>query len=104
MLNVVRTTFRCLRQTALFADIPDEEIIRLAKRALLRQYTRGQVVATPGLHGDLIYLILKGCVKLSRYSPAGKEQIMTLLNPGALFGELSLVGISEPVHAETVAP
>lgn len=39
-------------------------------------------------------------MKISRYSPEGREQILTLLEPGDVFGEFALVKETDPVHVE----
>lgn len=41
-------------------------------------------------HG--IYLLAKGCVKISRLSPNGKEILLDFLRPGHTFGESGLFG------------
>src|SRR5207244_11627851 len=56
----------------------------------------------PGQRQELVYLIKEGRVKLSRYSSDGREQILTLLEPGDVFGEFALVEKAEPVHVEAI--
>ncbi len=45
----------------------------------------------------------RGRVKISAYSPDGKEQILALLGPGDLFGELTPVGPRGAVRVEAFA-
>lgn len=96
----VRDKLWYLHQINLFADLDEEEFHRLAERTIMRPVKRGQVICHPGERPELVYLIKEGRVKLSRYSPEGREQILGLLEPGNVFGELLLVGERESVHVE----
>lgn len=89
-----------LTQIHLFAGLDDSEMRRLAERATMREFRRGKVILQPNELQEMIYLIKEGRVKLSRYSPDGREQILTLLKPGDVFGEFALVEKAEPVHVE----
>jgi CRP-like cAMP-binding protein len=51
---------------------------------------RGNVVFNEGDEGDRVYVVIKGKVKLGRKSPDGRENLLALLGPGQMFGELSL--------------
>jgi len=89
-----------LRQVDLFEGISEEEVERLARQAVLRKYTRGEVILSPEESSERIYIVKKGRVKLSKYSPDGKEQILALLQSGDVFGAFTLVGGRENVHVE----
>ncbi len=89
-----------LRQVDLFAGIDDEEMGRLVERTTMHEFGRGSVILHPDEPQERVYLIKEGRVKISRYSADGREQILALLEPGDLFGELALVGEAEPVHVE----
>jgi CRP-like cAMP-binding protein len=89
-----------LKETHIFGGLSDTEVARLAERALMRQFGRGRVMLDPEERSDLIYIIKEGRAKVSAYSSDGKEQILAILEPGDLFGELALVGEREPVHIE----
>ncbi len=99
-MRPVRDKLWYLRQINVFAELDDAELHRLAERTTMREVRRGQVICHPSEQPQQLYLIKEGRVKLSRYSPQGREQILGLLEPGNLFGELLLVGEYEPVHVE----
>jgi CRP-like cAMP-binding protein len=74
----------------LFAGIDRE-----AAQALLTTMTsiglsRGQSLFHEGDPGDRLYVIRTGKVKLGRRSPDGRENLLSVLGPGEMFGELSL--------------
>jgi CRP/FNR family transcriptional regulator, cyclic AMP receptor protein len=51
---------------------------------------RGQTVFQEGERGDRLYIIGSGKVKLGRRSTDGRENLLSILGPGEMFGELSL--------------
>jgi len=55
-----------------------------------RTVGRGHVVFAEGRRGDRLFVILAGKVKISRTSGDGRENMLALLGPGEIFGELSL--------------
>ena len=89
-----------LRQIDLFAGIGELEMQQLVKRTTMREFSRGKVILRPNEPQEMVYLIKEGRVKISRYSPEGREQILALLQPGDTFGELALVQEAEPVQVE----
>lgn len=85
-----------------FAGVGEPEMQRLAERTIMREFHRGNVILHPNEPQEMVYLIKEGRVKISRYSPDGREQILTLLESGDIFGELALVKATEPVHVEAL--
>ena len=51
---------------------------------------RGQVLFHEGEPGDQLYVVLTGKVKLGRTSGDGRENLLGVLGPNEMFGELSL--------------
>ncbi len=83
-----------------FAGVGESEMQQIARRSTMREFTRGRVILHPGEVQEMVYLIKEGRVKVSRYSPEGREQILALLEPGDLVGELAPVRETEPVRVE----
>lgn len=83
-----------------FAGVGESEMQQIARRSTMRDFPRGKVILRPGEAQEMVYLIKEGRVKVSRYSPEGREQILALLEPGDLVGDLGLVRETEPVHVE----
>jgi CRP-like cAMP-binding protein len=46
----------------------------------------------PEESGEVLFLLKKGHVQIYRLAPNGKKLIVATLGPGAIFGEMSLVG------------
>ena len=51
------------------------------------EYHRRRCIYTPGDHGDNLFILLSGVVKLQIVSPEGRELTLGFLRPGNVFGE-----------------
>nr|WP_245681850.1 MULTISPECIES: Crp/Fnr family transcriptional regulator [Actinomadura] len=51
---------------------------------------RGQTLFNEGETGDRLYVVLEGKIKLTRTAPDGRENLLSVLGPSEMFGELSL--------------
>src|SRR3954451_6224168 len=54
------------------------------------EVTRGETIFHEGDQGDRLYVIVEGKIKLGRTSGDGRENLLAILGPGEMFGELSL--------------
>ena len=79
-----------LRQAALFAALDDEAASALAESLSEIKIRRGDVLFHEGDSGDELFVVLDGKVKLGRSSVDGRENLLAILGPGQMFGELSL--------------
>jgi CRP-like cAMP-binding protein len=52
----------------------------------------GRIFYMPEETGEVLFLLKKGRVQLYRLSPNGKKLVVATLGPGAIFGEMMLVG------------
>jgi CRP/FNR family cyclic AMP-dependent transcriptional regulator len=74
----------------LFADMESEETKALFESMVPVELTRGDVLFREGEPGDRLYVIAQGKIKLGRRSSDGRENLLSILGPGEMFGELSL--------------
>lgn len=73
----------------------------LARIAVYRSYKNGQAIFSEGDEGVGFYAIISGRVKIFKLSPKGKEQILHMMGPGEIFGEVPVfTGREYPAHAE----
>lgn len=91
-----------LRQVALFAGLKDEQLQAIARATITRAFTKDNIIILAEEEGDTLFLIESGQVKVSLLSEDGREVILSLLGPGAVFGELSLLD-GKPRSANVVA-
>ena len=72
-----------------------------AVSALTRQlhpvdFPCGHTVFAEGEPGDRLFIIISGKVKIGRRSPDGRENLLIIMGPSDMFGDLS---IFDPVRA-----
>ena len=79
-----------LRQAPLFSALDDEAATALGGSMGETRLRRGDVLFHEGDPGDKLYIVLDGKVKLGRTSSDGRENLLAILGPGSMFGELSL--------------
>ena len=79
-----------LRRAPLFDGL-DEEGARALRRQMSEvKLSRGEHLFLEGEDGDRLYVVLDGKIKLTRTAPDGRENLLSVLGPGEMFGELSL--------------
>ncbi|MCD6638499.1 MAG: Crp/Fnr family transcriptional regulator [Nocardioides sp.] len=79
-----------LRQAPLFSLLDDEAASALRASLAETRLRRGDVLFHEGDSGDRLYIVLDGKVKLGRSSADGRENLLAIMGPGQMFGELSL--------------
>jgi serine phosphatase RsbU (regulator of sigma subunit) len=79
-----------LRQIPLFANLPVEEINRLAGSLLEEQVQAGAVLLEEGSLSSSFYLICEGEVEIIRSLGSEDERVVALSRPGAVLGEMSM--------------
>jgi CRP/FNR family cyclic AMP-dependent transcriptional regulator len=79
-----------LRQAPLFRALDDEAATALRASMTDSRLRRGDVLFREGDAGDKLYIVTEGKVKLGRTSADGRENLLAILGPGQMFGELSL--------------
>jgi len=80
----------CITRVPIFSNLNHEEMLEVARITSEKTYEKGEMIYTAGDSGDKLYVIHQGKVKITRFSEAGKEQVIRVLGPGEFLGELSL--------------
>jgi CRP/FNR family transcriptional regulator, cyclic AMP receptor protein len=91
-----------LRTISLFKGLGQADLDALAVLLRERRYPRGSIVLAQGDPGDALFLIGEGQVKVAVLSEDGREVILSVLGPGGVFGEMSLLD-DEPRSAHVIA-
>jgi CRP-like cAMP-binding protein len=79
-----------VRKAPLFTALDDEAAASLQAMMQPVRLARGEVLFAEGDQGDRLYVISEGKIKLGRTSSDGRENLLAILGPGEMFGELSL--------------
>ncbi len=91
-----------LRNVSLFESLDQQELEALSDVTFTRTFSKDNVIILAEEEGDTLFILKKGQVKVSIVSEGGREVILSLLGPGSVFGELSLLD-GKPRSANVVA-
>ncbi len=80
-----------LSRHALFRDLDDASIRRIATLSSRRRASNGEILFWEGDAGDGLYGVLSGRVRIGRSTPGGKEMFLAFVEPGDIFGEVALL-------------
>lgn len=81
-----------LSHIQLFRDLSQNELAEMDRQLTMSTCVSGKIFYMPEDTGEVLFLLKKGRVHLYRIAPNGKKLIVATLGPGAVFGEMSLVG------------
>jgi CRP/FNR family cyclic AMP-dependent transcriptional regulator len=79
-----------LGRTPLFEALDDAGASALRSQMHAATIGRGERLFGEGDDGDQLYVVLEGKIKLTRSAVDGRENLLSVIGPGEMFGELSL--------------
>ena len=79
-----------LSRTPLFEALDEEAASALRAEMHRADIARGERLFGEGDVGDKLYVVLDGKIKLTRTAADGRENLLSVIGPGEMFGELSL--------------
>ncbi len=83
-----------LKKIYVFEELKDEQLEKIVKLLKPVKAKEGKTIIKENTKGDDIFIILDGQVRVSRFIN-GKEEAITFLNPGDMFGEMAVLGNQE---------
>jgi CRP/FNR family transcriptional regulator, cyclic AMP receptor protein len=84
-----------LKQAAIFADLEDDELQRVAEVCKEQKFQGAETVFKEGEPGNRLYIIAEGEVRISRNIPGSGEEALAVLKKGSVFGEMAIFDRSE---------
>jgi CRP/FNR family cyclic AMP-dependent transcriptional regulator len=72
-------------------ELPAEATDELTHHAVRRRAVDGELIHARGDAPDGLYQVVRGKVRMSAVSGGGRELVLTILEPGSWFGEISLL-------------
>ena len=79
-----------IRKAPLFTALDDAATASLLANMVSVKIAKGTILFAEGDGGDQLYVIADGKLKLGTSSGDGRENLLSILGPGEMFGELSL--------------
>ena len=93
-----------VRDCSLFQRLSAEQLSRLERRSRTREFPRNSTIFLPSDIADGVFLLGQGRVRICSNTADGRQAILAFIDPGELFGELSLIqGGEREECAEAVA-
>lgn len=81
-----------LSMIQVFRDLNPQELAEVDRQVAMSTCRAGKIFYMPEDSSEVLFLLKKGRVQLYRLAPNGKKLVVAVLGPGAIFGEMSLVG------------
>jgi CRP/FNR family cyclic AMP-dependent transcriptional regulator len=79
-----------LARSGIFQGVDTDAAEALVKDLETVEYRKGEIVFSEGEPGDSLYIVLSGKIKVVRRAADGRQNLITLLGPSDMLGELSL--------------
>ena len=89
MVQTATVDERVVRRAPLFAGLDDDDAAALLAMVTEVSLKRGEVLFSEGDQPHQLYVIDAGKIKLRRTAKDGRENLLSVLGPGEMFGELS---------------
>ncbi len=87
-----RTKVHFLLEAKLFAGLGQEDLAEIERNTSMSTCQRGTVFFTPEETGEVLFLLKRGRVSLYRVTEEGKKLVTATVEPGYVFGEMTLIG------------
>jgi len=81
-----------LQMMDIFQDLTGEEIAEIDRATTITTCRRGRIFYMPEDTSQVLFFLKEGRVQLYRISPDGKKLVIGSIGPGAIFGEMALIG------------
>jgi CRP-like cAMP-binding protein len=82
---------QALAKTQLFQALQPEDLDAILARAMVKRVLRGEMIRRRGDPGTGMVIIVSGRVRISLVSEDGREVTLTVLGPGEVLGEMTLL-------------
>jgi hypothetical protein len=95
-----------LQKSIILKNLSYSEAKKIVLLGSIRNASAREYLFHQGEEGEEMYLILSGCIKVLAEDEAGRENVLSTLEAGELFGEMALLGggvRTAAVRAETDA-
>ncbi|MDQ4489263.1 Crp/Fnr family transcriptional regulator [Sinomonas sp. ASV486] len=84
--------FACLTEVDLFADLSAAEVAEMDLMAPSKLLRRGELLYSQAQPVSALFILKTGRIRVFRVAEDGKALTLAILEPGAVFGEMVLVG------------
>jgi CRP/FNR family transcriptional regulator, cyclic AMP receptor protein len=82
--------YEILAKAGIFQGVEPDAVAALGERLPTIDFPRGHTVFVQGELGDRLYVIVSGKVKIGSRATDGRENLLAVLGPADMFGELAI--------------
>lgn len=93
--------FSLFRKLGFFKDFSDKELNEFLGICAERIYNPREPIFKEGDSGDEFYIIISGEIEIVKSNNTGQQQLLAVLEPGSVFGEMSIID-SSPRSADAI--
>ena len=79
-----------LKKCPVFGHLSSEQVLDIESQCFSREFSRGEIIYLPSDMGDSVLLLARGRVRIYHVTGEGKQAILGFMEPGELFGEVSV--------------
>jgi CRP/FNR family transcriptional regulator, cyclic AMP receptor protein len=83
-------TEEVLARSGIFQGVAPGAVAAFTRQLHSIDFPRGHTVFAEGEPGEELFIIISGKVKIGRRSPDGRDNLLTIMGPSDMFGELSI--------------
>ncbi len=87
-----------------YAPLTQDTVRAIAASGVVRQFPKNAIIINEGEHGDSLFIVLSGKVKVYASNEAGKEVVIAFHGAGEYVGEMSLDGSPRSASVMTMEP
>ncbi|GAB5047081.1 Crp/Fnr family transcriptional regulator [Thermodesulfovibrio sp. TK110] len=80
-----------LTEVVIFNELSNDDIRNLEKNLIIQRLKRRQVIFYEGDKPEWFYILLKGKVKISKFSADGREIVLEIIDAPDFFGALAVI-------------
>ncbi|MGW0733132.1 Crp/Fnr family transcriptional regulator [Streptomyces sp. NPDC002851] len=81
-----------MSEADIFRDLSDDEVVAIADAAPMKEYRAGEMLYAPAEPCELLFILKRGHVRVFRVSADSRALTTAILEPGTVFGEMTLLG------------
>jgi CRP/FNR family cyclic AMP-dependent transcriptional regulator len=80
-----------LSKAEVFRDLPHAEMEEIERVTTMTTCRKGRVFYTPGDQSEVLFILKKGRVQISRLAEDGRKLSIAILDAGSIFGEMPML-------------
>jgi CRP/FNR family cyclic AMP-dependent transcriptional regulator len=80
-----------IKNLPLFKDLSITELENLSPLIFEKNYAKGSTLFVEGMTGEVLYLVKKGSVQITKKTDNHQETVLATLKEGEFLGEMSLI-------------